>query len=827
VSFRGPKRLGPARGTVSLVALCFTAVIGISLASYITLSSRAMQLSNRSFQASVSKQLAEVGLEEALRAFNKNDWDDWTSSGISTDWTLDTTNKRAAATMTFPAGKFGQGTTATVKIRVDNYDAARLGVSWSNSKTYRINDLVGYNGVWYRSVKDDNTNHTPGVTDLTWWVPAPIVWAWSSNTSYTAYQDIVCYNGSWWLCDTTHTSGTSFNWSNWTWVPAPDLAWSSWAPYQEGQYVYRTSNNTWYRCTDDHFAFGWDGSKFTVASWSYRASATYSFDDVVHYSGSWYRYINASSSSGVTPGSNAAYWENALSGSMHAWNSSLNYNLGDVAYHSGTSAWYRCIRANTGQTPSTSSAYWANTPLFSTDWESSKQYSQNDTVRYNGVWYLSIHSGTSNIAQNPSTATSYWIGANTSNASYTWNNATSYAVGAYRCYGGVWYRCVAATAANAGHTPNNPTYWTASWSNSWGLTTGAPVVYAEATVNIANSPSQKTQLRAPLAPAPLFPNAAGATGDLTITTATGTVDSYDYSLGTGYAAQVGNTTTNYSAVLAAVGNLAINGTTAVKGYLAASSLPSNISTGTTVKGPSSPASPNLAADRLSRSPYVPQFDVVPNGNLASATIWNVANKGASIPNPAASDQTLNLGIPGATTPARYYYDGDLRLESGSSSYYRYISVHGPVILIIKGSFRVQSSGLLQVNSAGSAQILYGSIFRIYSGGEIRNNTQDPKKLILLTDSTSTEQTFLRQNTASPKDFYGVIYSPKLGSSVGVEIENGVNIYGAVSAKEISFNDAANLHYDTSLRYSTFSGVDQPYAVTEWRELAVTERATMP
>lgn len=39
---------------------------------------------------------------------------------------------------------------------------------------------------------------------------------------------------------------------------------------------------------------------------------------------------------------------------------------------------------------------------------------------------------------------------------------------------------------------------------------------------------------------------------------------------------------------------------------------------------------------------------------------------------------------------------------------------------------------------------------------------------------------------------------------------------------------ATLHYNTSLRYATFGGVDQPHAITEWRELtAATERATLP
>ena len=51
------------KGTVILVALCFVAVLGISLAGYIAVCSRAMNISNRSYQAGLSRQLAEMGLE--------------------------------------------------------------------------------------------------------------------------------------------------------------------------------------------------------------------------------------------------------------------------------------------------------------------------------------------------------------------------------------------------------------------------------------------------------------------------------------------------------------------------------------------------------------------------------------------------------------------------------------------------------------------------------------------------------------------------------------------------------------------------------------------
>jgi hypothetical protein len=198
---------------VSLVALCFVVVIGIVLGSYLTLCSRAMNLSNRSYQAGVAQQLAEFGLEEGLRAFNKNDWSGWASNpsnvtGATTAWTIDATNKRASRTITFAPGKLGQGLTATVKIRVDNYDANVLGATWSSAAPYRVNDLVGKDGTWYRCVRNHSNQMPNGISNLGYWVPAPISSTWISGRSY-ASQEMVFYGGYWRRCILAHTSSAS------------------------------------------------------------------------------------------------------------------------------------------------------------------------------------------------------------------------------------------------------------------------------------------------------------------------------------------------------------------------------------------------------------------------------------------------------------------------------------------------------------------------------------------------------------------------------------------------------------------------------------------
>jgi hypothetical protein len=230
----------PHRGSVVLLALCFVAVLGISLASYLALSSRAMQLSNRTVKQGQAQQLAELGLEEGLRAMNLNlfsDADttaalaDWNSGGTSVNWSLDPTKKRARATMDFPVDKFGTGITATVKIRIDNYDAGSLDSLWNSSTTYRMGNLVGYNGNWYRGISNDNNKTPNALASAVYWVQENNAissgMSWTLGTTY-AQGNMVLRNSQWYrytdagssTASTTNAPGTGASWSTyWTAVP--------------------------------------------------------------------------------------------------------------------------------------------------------------------------------------------------------------------------------------------------------------------------------------------------------------------------------------------------------------------------------------------------------------------------------------------------------------------------------------------------------------------------------------------------------------------------------------------------------------------------------
>ncbi len=872
------------QGSVILVALCCVAVLGIALGSYLAVSNQAVKLSNRSYQQSVSRQLAETGLEQTLWAFDRNNWDPavWTITGTT-----------ATRTITFPNTKYGNGVTGSINLRVDNYNAYYRSSTWSAAASYRIGDLVGYtDGMWYRCLRS-HSNITPG--NLSYWVPAPIPWMWSSNIAYkagagTMNASIVYHGSNWYLCNTDHTSGTSFiaNATNWTLIPTPSFSWDSSANYALDAFVY--SGGTWYRCIAAHTNQSppnpsyWSTGAPNI-SWAYRSGATYNFNDLVFYSasgvGTWYRCTSSS------PGAPPSGWERAVNDSW-AWSSSISYNLNDVVYNG--SSFYRCILAHTNQAPP-NATYWSSAPLLSPGWDAGRQYSINDTVNYNGSWYLCLQSNSGKIPSiysdslssywalapqsltawdstkkygindtvsysgswyrclaahlnQPPTNASFWT--STTGASQQWDATTPYTTTSYVSYGGVWYHCV---LGHTNQTPNNATYWTAL---------GAPVIYAEGVTTLPDGSSAiKIQLRATIAKAPLFPNAAAATSTLTLSS-TGTVDSYDgtvygktsagaesaylYDQPSPLQPPFGNSTPfaknniSYSAVLASTSTSspAITITNAtIKGYVAAlssTSAPyaplwaysgSAILTGT-VSGT------GIDLTRVSRSPSIPQFETLPSGGLAAAFTALNFPKGTALP---TSDTIINIGTPGAVTPSRYYYNGNLTL--GLPPPFRTLNINGPVILYINGDLRMVGdsspppslvNGAIIISSTGSAEIHVAGGFKVDGASEgITNNSTNPKTLIIICDTTASTTHYYNEGV---NPFYGVLYAP---NSTAVQFTNlNTTTYGAISAKKIDFTVQATLHYDTSLRYATFGGIDTPFSITESRELTdQTERITLP
>lgn len=110
------------RGAALIVALLISAIIGISLASYMQLSRTSMIVSNRALYSNAAMNLAENGLEEAMYSINKK-IDDPSYNWITGGWSV-SPSSTADVRRIIPASgtyNFDQNATGQVRIYVYGY----------------------------------------------------------------------------------------------------------------------------------------------------------------------------------------------------------------------------------------------------------------------------------------------------------------------------------------------------------------------------------------------------------------------------------------------------------------------------------------------------------------------------------------------------------------------------------------------------------------------------------------------------------------------------------------------------------------------------------
>src|SRR5688572_19184693 len=108
------------RGSALLVAVALTAIIGLTLATFINLSNNSLKMASRSFYANSALNLAETGLELAVACFNQPAttapavaWNGWTLD--NTPFDPATSPHTPSAKRTFTGYDVGPGATGSIK----------------------------------------------------------------------------------------------------------------------------------------------------------------------------------------------------------------------------------------------------------------------------------------------------------------------------------------------------------------------------------------------------------------------------------------------------------------------------------------------------------------------------------------------------------------------------------------------------------------------------------------------------------------------------------------------------------------------------------------
>jgi hypothetical protein len=114
-------RAAADRGSVLITALILSAIIAISLTSYIKLALNSLSLADRSFYQNAAVNLTEVGIEEALYCYNQLDNVATATSAWPSPWVIGSDN---SVTRTLALGTLGPGVTAEVKVYCSAYNPA-------------------------------------------------------------------------------------------------------------------------------------------------------------------------------------------------------------------------------------------------------------------------------------------------------------------------------------------------------------------------------------------------------------------------------------------------------------------------------------------------------------------------------------------------------------------------------------------------------------------------------------------------------------------------------------------------------------------------------
>ena len=111
-----------------------------------------------------------------------------------------------------------------------------------------------------------------------------------------------------------------------------------------------------------------------------------------------------------------------------------------------------------------------------------------------------------------------------------------------------------------------------------------------------------------------------------------------------------------------------------------------------------------------------------------------------------------------TLPGGRYYFNSVVLNSSST-----LSVAGPTVIYVTGTFELNSSGIV-------------------------NPGQIPADLVIMVSST------LEVQLNSSVDFSGVIYAP----NAHVVNNSSVDFYGSIMAEEVTLNSSIEFHYDEAV-----------------------------
>ncbi len=140
-------------------------------------------------------------------------------------------------------------------------------------------------------------------------------------------------------------------------------------------------------------------------------------------------------------------------------------------------------------------------------------------------------------------------------------------------------------------------------------------------------------------------------------------------------------------------------------------------------------------------------------------------------------------------------------------------IDGPVVLYCTGDFTLDLLSRLEIVDASINPDAYLNLyldgdFTIKNSSAVNNATKDPRKLKIYGLDGCGDLLFQIDSV-----FYGAIYAPK----AEVMMQNSVEVFGSILARQLAQQVAANFHYDASLKAASISDEMVSFVIKQWQE----------
>ena len=301
--------------------------------------------------------------------------------------------------------------------------------------------------------------------------------SWTASTNYIK-DDIVLYRGKAYVCLVTHTSDSTYFYTDLEYTTeSPLVADAKWELMLDGyEWKGNWSASTYYtpgdivkykgyvyKCTDNHtststVSLGLPGniSNWTLIATTYNwlndwtVSTYYDLGDVVNYRGITYicstKHTSATTLALGLEAHQASWTVVTVSDSWYAnWTVNRRYKVNDVVKYSGTT--YRCIVGHTSAANTTlgleaDQAKWEivfSGVEYKSHWAISTRYKLNDIIKWsNSLWICTTYhtSGTTNLRDDESNWTEWLPGLGYEDV---WSSSEEYKKGDIVLYGGYAY----------------------------------------------------------------------------------------------------------------------------------------------------------------------------------------------------------------------------------------------------------------------------------------------------------------------------------------------------------------------------------------------------